>query len=95
MSELKQIVEEYKELRADNSVPFIDKRISLQNKMNDLFEPNAIRIGNVSNNYGGISVSKEGDCYFWALEEWNGNYIPEEITKKLYDALITFNSKDK
>lgn len=95
MSKLKQIVKEYKELCGHNAAPFIDKRIYLQNKMNDLFEPNAIRIGNVSNNYGGVSVSKEGDCYFWALEEWNGNYIPEEITKELYDALITFNRKDK
>jgi len=95
MSELKQIVKEYKELSGDNAVPFIDQRISLQNKMNDLFEPNAIRIGNVSNNYGGVSVSKEGGCFFWALENWNGNYIPEEITKEMYDALVTFNNKKK
>ena len=95
MSELKQIVKEYKELCGHNAALFIDKRIYLQNKMNDLFEPNAIRIGNVSNNYGGVSVSKEGSCFFWALENWNRNYIPEEITKEMYDALVTFNNKKK
>lgn len=95
MSELKQVIKEYNGLRGNNAVTFVDKRIALTNKMNDLYEPNAVSIGDVSNQYGGISVSKEGGCYFWALQDWSGDYIAEEITQELYEALIKFEEERK
>ena len=95
MSELRQVIKDYNGLRSGNAVSFVEKRISLTNKMNDLYEPNAVNIGDVSNHYGGISVSKEGGCHFWALQNWNGDYIAEEITQELYEALIKFEEERK
>ena len=95
MSELRQVIKDHNSLRGDNAVTFVEKHLSLKNKMNDLYEPNAVSIGDVSNQYGGISVSKEGGCYFWALQTWNGDYIAEEITQELYEALIKFENERK
>jgi len=95
MSKLRQTIKEYNELWGNDAASFLDKRINLINKMDGLYEPNVIEIGNVSNHYGGISVSKEGGCYFWALQNWAGNYLPEEITQELYEALIKFEEERK
>ena len=95
MSELRQVIKDHNSLRGDNAVTFVEKHLSLKNKMNDLYEPNAVNIGDVNNHYGGISVSKEGGCYFWALQNWSGDYIAEEITQELYEALIKFEEERK
>ena len=49
-------------------------------------------IGTIGNYYGGLSVKKEGEKYFWGIENYNGTEW-EEIPKKMYDRLISFEKK--
>lgn len=44
-------------------------------------------IGGIANYYGGPHVKEGADKYYWSIENWCGHNW-EEITKKLYDALI-------
>lgn len=47
-------------------------------------------IGTIENHYGCLFVKKEGDKYFWGIEDWDGTEW-EEIPKSLYDRLILLN----
>jgi hypothetical protein len=49
-------------------------------------------IGTIGNYYGGLSVMKEGEKYFWGIENYNGTEW-EEIPKKMYDRLISFEKQ--
>lgn len=49
-------------------------------------------IGTIGNYYGGLSVKKEGEKYFWGIENYDGTDW-EEIPKKMYDRLISFEKQ--
>jgi hypothetical protein len=49
-------------------------------------------IGTIGNYYGGLSVKKEGEKYFWGIENYDGTKW-EEIPKKMYDRLIYFEKQ--
>lgn len=49
-------------------------------------------IGTIGNYYGGLSVKKEGEKYFWGIENYDGTEW-EEIPKKMYDRLISFEKQ--
>lgn len=46
-------------------------------------------IGEIWNYYGGLNLKIENDCYYWAIENYDG-YDWEEIPKYLADALYRF-----
>ena len=48
------------------------------------------QIGNIGNYYGGLVVKKEGDLFYWGIENWDGTSW-DEIPKSLYDELIKYN----
>lgn len=49
-------------------------------------------IGTIGNYYGGLSVKKEGEKFFWGIENYDGIEW-EEIPKKMYDILISFEKQ--
>jgi hypothetical protein len=49
-------------------------------------------IGTIGNYYGGLSVKKEGEKYFWGIENYDGTEW-EEIPKTMYDGLISFEKQ--
>jgi hypothetical protein len=49
-------------------------------------------VGGISNYYGGLLIKKDDGKYFWGIENHNGTGW-EEIPKKLYDTLISFEKK--
>jgi hypothetical protein len=51
-----------------------------------------IEIGEIGNYYGGLNAKKEGDKFFWAVENYDG-YCWEEISESLYLELIKHNEK--
>ncbi len=50
-------------------------------------------IGSISNYYGDLQVKEEDGKYYWSIENWDGHYW-EEISKKLYDALIEWEDSN-
>jgi hypothetical protein len=53
------------------------------------------RIGEIANYYGCLNIKKEGEKFYWGIENYNGTYW-EEIPKNLYDSLIEYeNNRDK
>lgn len=50
-------------------------------------------IGGIGNYYGDLQVKEESDKYYWSIENWNGHHW-EEITRKLYDALIEWEDTE-
>lgn len=56
-------------------------------------EKNSSRIGRISNVYGGLTVSKVGNRFFWGIMNYNDKFGWEEITESLYNELINFESK--
>ncbi len=48
-------------------------------------------IGTIGNNYGGLTVKKVGDKFFWTIQDWNECCRWEEIPQGLYIALMAFN----
>ena len=52
-------------------------------------------VGTISNYYGGLSIKKEGRKHFWGIEDHDGETKFEEIPKKLYDALYSFEKNRK
>ena len=94
MSTLSNYIQQYKDLWSNGQCPDPETRRDLEHKISRLYQVNQTPIGGVSNYYGGLSVAKVEDSYFWAIENYDG-FSPEEITKELYDALITFNTKEK
>jgi len=50
-----------------------------------------MKTGDIGNYYGCLEVKKEGEKYYWSIENWDGYYW-EEITEKLYSALVEFET---
>lgn len=46
-------------------------------------------IGTIGNHYGGLSVMKDTDKFYWGIENWNGIEW-QEITEELYNSLVYF-----
>ena len=49
-------------------------------------------IGTIGNYYGGLSVMKNADKFYWGIENYDGTEW-EEITEELYNNLISFEEK--
>lgn len=62
--------------------------------IHNTFIKNAKPIGNIGNYLGGLSVSFNDGRYYWAIENYDG-FSPQEISRELYDALLTFKTKEK
>lgn len=89
MKNLKELINQRKSLWADGKRPTTEERLKVQHAISGFWESNHMEIGNV-----GLSVVENDGAYYWATEESSRLYL-EEITKELYDALITFNTKKK
>lgn len=50
------------------------------------------KIGTIGNYYGNLLVKKQGEKYFWGIEDYDG-IIWEEIPKEVYNTLITFEAQ--
>ena len=50
-------------------------------------------IGNIGNYYGGLSIKKVGDKYFWSIHDWDGDCW-DEIPKYLYDSLNKYQDEE-
>tara|TARA_R110000772_G_scaffold33614_1_gene81764 strand:+ start:595 stop:879 length:285 start_codon:yes stop_codon:yes gene_type:complete len=46
-------------------------------------------IGDIGNDYGGLSVKTENGKHFWSIENYDGDSW-DEITAELFDALNAF-----
>ena len=50
------------------------------------------QVGTIGNYYGGLWIAKQGDKYYWCIENWNTDLDDveeyEEIDKKLYNILL-------
>ncbi len=49
-------------------------------------------IGMIGNYYGCLNVKKEGDKYYWSIEDYNGHEW-HEIPEYLYKALIKYQDE--
>jgi hypothetical protein len=94
MRNLKELINHYKGLWADGKRPTIEEIGEAKDAITKIWNGNQTEIGEVGNYYGGLSVMENDGAYFWAIENYDG-WTPEEITKELYDALLTFNTKEK
>lgn len=56
-------------------------------KASDIKDGEQYEIGNVGNYYGGLHVKKDGDVYFWSVEDWDGHSW-HPISKRLFETLI-------
>jgi hypothetical protein len=52
-----------------------------------------MQIGNIGNYYGSLHIKEDDGKYFWAIEDYDGCFDYEEITKELYDALVKFHNE--
>ena len=93
MSILKELIKQYNGLWADGKRPTTEEILKVKDAISNLWQSNQTEIGEVGNYYGGLSVVENNGAYFWAIENYDG-WMPEEITKELYYALITFNTKE-
>jgi len=48
-----------------------------------------MRVGNIGNFYGGLSVKKDGDKFYWGIEDHSGTEW-QEIPESLYNELVKF-----
>ena len=94
MKNLKELINQRNGLWADGRRPTTEERLKVEDAISNLWQSNQTAIGEVGNYYGGLSVVENNGAYFWAIENYDG-WMPEEITKELYYALITFNTKEK
>jgi len=53
-----------------------------------------IAIRGMSHFYGDLWILREGDEYFWMLDDYNGGEF-QPITKQLYEALLDHKKQDK
>jgi hypothetical protein len=81
-------------LWADGKRPTIEEIGEAKDAINKIWDGNQTEIGDVGNCEGGVSVMENDGAYFWAIENYDG-WTPEEITKDLYDALLTFNTNQE
>lgn len=51
-----------------------------------------ISIGTITNHYGGLFVKEDGEKCFWGIENHDGTEW-EEIPKKMYNTLISFEKQ--
>ena len=49
-------------------------------------------IGEIGNYYGGLSIRRESDKCFWAIEDYDG-FNEQEIPKYLFDALTKYQDE--
>ena len=54
-------------------------------------EQQVTTVGSICNYYGRLNVKREGDKFFWSIEDWDG-LDWEEIPAPLYHALLGFES---
>ena len=94
MKNLKELINQRNGLWADGKRPTTEERLKVEDAISNLWQSNQTAIGEVGNYYGGLSVVENNGAYFWAIENYDG-WTPEEITKELYDALLTFKTKEK
>jgi hypothetical protein len=94
MRNLKELINHYKGLWADGKRPTIEEIGEAKDAITKIWNGNQTEIGEVDSYYGGLSVMENDGAYFWAIKNYDG-WMPEEITKELYDALLTFNTKEK
>ena len=59
-----------------------------QNTLEELKEGIQIPIGKIRNYYGGISIMKTDDKYYWGIQDWDDNYEWHEISQELYTILL-------
>lgn len=50
------------------------------------------KIGDIGNYYGSLSVMAEDGKFFWSIENYDG-HCWDEITPRLYRALMTYEKK--
>ena len=91
MKNLKELIKHYKGFWADGKHPAVEETEEAKHTINKIWNGNQTEIGEVGNYYGSLSVMENDGAYFWAIENYDG-WMPEEITKELYDALLTFNT---
>lgn len=60
--------------------------------MSEAQDHGAIEIFGMDHFYGSLWVIKDGDKYFWRLDDYNGGEW-KPITKRLYNALIDYNKR--
>lgn len=56
-----------------------------------------LRIGAISNYYGGIYVFEEDNKFYWTIEDWYGftEENQQEIPETLYRELINFDKLEE
>lgn len=54
----------------------------------------SVEVGNIGNDYGGLTICKKDGKFFWSVENWDG-FMWEEIPEELYNALAEFEEGRK